>query len=53
MPTKMIPVGDFWGIGPWPMWPQDNFYGGSATKRIVTKEPSLTEDWDILGERTT
>ena len=23
-------------------WLQDNFYGGSATKRIVIKEPSLT-----------
>ena len=26
----------------WHEWVQDNFYGGSATKRIVIKEPSLT-----------
>ena len=26
----------------WHEWLQDNFYGGSATKRIVIKEPSLT-----------
>ena len=25
----------------WHEWLQDNFYGGSATKRIVIKEPSL------------
>ena len=25
----------------WHEWVQDNFYGGSATKRIVIKEPSL------------
>ena len=25
----------------WHEWGQDNFYGRSATKRIVTKEPSL------------
>ena len=27
--------------GSWHEWVQDNFYGGSATKRIVIKEPSL------------
>ena len=25
----------------WHEWEQDNFYGGSATKRMVIKEPSL------------
>ena len=25
----------------WHEWLQDNFYGGSATKRIVIKEPSF------------
>ena len=33
----------------WHEWAQDNFYGRSATKRIVIKEPSLDND-DVDGK---
>ena len=33
----------------WHEWEQDNFYGGSATKRIVIKEPSLIKASTWLG----
>ena len=32
----------------WHEWLQDNFYGGSATKRIVIKEPSL--GWGLVSQ---
>ena len=32
----------------WHEWVQDNFYGRSATKRIVIKEPSLILLWEII-----
>ena len=33
----------------WHEWLQDNFYGGSATNRIVIKEPSFKQSCDILS----
>ena len=33
--------GEYRHTDSWHEWLQDNFYGGSATKRIVIKEPSL------------
>ena len=39
----------------WHEWLQDNFYGGSATKRIVIKEPSfdsVNQQLVLVGQRS-